>query len=292
MKPSDIYDNNKRISWTHAVLVLSKKISTGSAKANNDFRQQLLSAGSIDAIYDDYFSLVPVDNDIAEKALKKIEKFDSSFEAITCLDNRYPDSLLAFPGTPPIIYTQGDCSLLYAKKSIAFVGTRKLDNPTHIDHGRRVIKRLIDAGHDAIVSGLAEGSDTLGHIYAMKYGGRTIAVLGTPIDMFYPKSNSDLQREIAKTNLIISEYPIGIGSFGSFFANRNRTTVSLSTHGIVVARASNKSGTQHAIRVCLEQSKQLYVLENNIMDPEYTWTSKFKSNIKVIRDICDAGSNI
>ena len=251
-----------------------------------------MSAGSIQALYDDYFSLIPVDEDVAAKVLAKLDKFDSGFESITCFDERYPDKLSSFSGTPPIIYVQGDVSLLDVSKSIAFVGTRQLDDELHIDHGRRVVNRLLSTGYDAIVSGLAEGSDTLGHDCALKFGGRTIAVLGTPLDMFYPKRNTALQKEIGRNNLLVSEYPIGIGSFGSYFANRNRTTVALSTEGVVVARAGDKSGTQYAIRICLEQGKPLYVLENNIREATYSWVLKYKDKIKVVREDFDAGSNI
>jgi len=76
---------------------------------------------------------------------------------------------------------------------------------------------------------------------------------------------------------------MGIKTQGSYFANRNLTTVSLSREGIIVARAGDKSGTQHAIRTCVEQSKNVYVLENNIYENEYLWLAKYKKNIKLIR---------
>ncbi|TOG45021.1 DNA processing protein DprA, partial [Vibrio parahaemolyticus] len=181
------------------------------------------------------------------------------------------------------LYCRGDLSLLNADKTISFVGTRELHNPEHVRHGEVVIGRLLNAGYQAIVSGLAAGSDTLGHQAALKYSGRTIAVIGTPLDQYFPKENRELQDEIAKNHLLVSEYPIGIRSFGSFFANRNRTTVGLSSEGVVVARAGDRSGTQYAIRHCVEQGKQLYALENNIYEPEYQWVKKYKDSMKVIR---------
>jgi DNA processing protein len=288
----DEINDHQKIAWMHAVMVLSKKIAVGSAKANDDFRRQLLEAGSVRNLYDYYFSMIPVDDVIAKKVFEKIKKFDSPFISLSIFDEDYPQSLSDFPGTPPVIYVQGDPVLLKSSKSIAFVGTRQLDQDSHIDHGERVVKRLIRSGYSTIVSGLAEGSDTLGHLAAIKYGGRTIAVLGTPIDMYYPKSNMSLQKSIAKNNLVVSEYPIGLGSFGSFFANRNRTTVALSSDGVVVARAGDKSGTQYAVRICLEQGKQLYVLENNIREPSYTWVVKYREKMKIIRESFDAGDNI
>lgn len=292
MSLEDISDNSRKIAWIHAALVLSKKINIGSAKANDDLKKKLVDAGSLEQLYNEYFSMFPVAEDIDRKITQKICQYKSDFSAITCLDESYPENLRSFPGTPPIIYVQGDLSLLYCRKSIAFVGTRELDQISHVEHGERVVRRLLESGYDAIVSGLASGSDTLGHNAAIKFGGRTIAVLGTPLDVSYPKENKELQRSIGADNLLVSEYPIGVGSFGSYFANRNRTTVALATEGVVVARAGDKSGTQYAIRICLEQSKQLYVLENNIKEASYEWVAKYKNKLKVIREDFDAGNNI
>lgn len=284
--------DHQRLAWMHAVLVLSKKIGIGSAKANDDLRKSLLQAGSLENIYNDHFTMIPVEEDVGLKVFEKIKKFTAAYDVVTCLDERYPKVLLDYPGTPPVLYFQGDLALASAEKTIGFVGTRELFDETHRDHGRRVVRRLARSGFEVVVSGLAEGSDTLGHETAIQNGGRTIAVLGTPLNMHYPKSNAALQDEIAARHLVVTEYPIGIGSFGSYFANRNRTTVALSSGGIVVARASDKSGTQHAIRICLEQNKPVYVLENNIRESSYTWVVKNKDRIKVIRENFDEGDSI
>ena len=276
----------------HAALILSKKIGVGSAKANDDLKKKIVDAGSIERLYAEYFSMFPVSDEIVGKISARIIRHSPRFSAITCLDENYPEKLKMYPGTPAIIYVQGDQSLLHCRKSIAFVGTRELDQESHVRHGERVVKRLLASGYDVIVSGLALGSDTLGHSAAIKFGGRTIAVLGTPLDVSYPKENKSLQREIGENHLLVSEYPIGVGSFGSYFANRNRTTVALSSEGVVVARAGDKSGTQYAIRICIEQHKQLYVLENNVREPAYEWVGKYKQSLKVIRDDFDARDNI
>ena len=292
MSLEEINDRNKRIAWMHAALVLSKKIGIGSAKANDDLKKKIIDAGSIESLYNEYFSMFPVSEEIDKKISERLNRFKANFSSITCLDEEYPEKLKAFPGTPPIIYAQGDQSLLHCRKSIAFVGTRELDQESHLDHGERVVRRLVESKYDAIVSGLALGSDTLGHSAAIKFGGRTIAVLGTPLDVSYPKENKGLQKEISENQLLVSEYPIGVGSFGSYFANRNRTTVALASEGVIVARAGDKSGTQYAIRICIEQSKQLYILENNIRELSYEWIVKYKDKLKVIREDFDASNNI
>ncbi|AWG84096.1 DNA processing protein DprA [Vibrio parahaemolyticus] len=276
-------NKDQKLAWCHAALILTKKVSAGSVTSNKKLREMLTNIGSLEDIYNQHFGMIPIEEKIESQLDKAYSKIDFDFKVITINDPEYPEKLKSVEGATPVLYCRGDTSLLHLDKTISFVGTRELYNPEHVRHGDAVIARMLNAGYQAIVSGLAAGSDTLGHQAAIKHGGRTIAVLGTPLDQYFPKDNKELQDEIAKNHLLVSEYPIGIRSFGSFFANRNRTTVGLSSEGVVVARAGDRSGTQYAIRHCVEQGKQLYALENNIYEPEYQWVHKYKDNLKVIR---------
>lgn len=274
---------DQKLAWCHAALILAKKVPVGSVTANNKLREMLMNIGSFEDIYEQHFGMFPIEEHIEKQLDKVYRKIDFDFRCITINDPEYPEKLKSVEGATPVLYCRGDLSLLEAERTISFVGTRELHDPEHIRHGDEVIERLLKAGFQAIVSGLAAGSDTLGHKSALKYSGRTIAVLGTPLDQYFPKENKELQDEIARNHLLVSEYPIGIRSFGSFFANRNRTTVGLSSHGVVVARAGDRSGTQYAVRHCVEQKKQLYALENNIYEPDYQWVKKYKECLKIIR---------
>lgn len=276
--------DDMKVAWYHAALVLSKKISIGSVQANEDLKNLLEQFGTIEKLYDHHFSMVPVHQDIEYELNKCYSKFNSSFKAITIHDDLYPKALRKIRGTPAILYCQGNVEIFELEKSIGFVGTRELDNPNHIESARNAIKRIYESGFEVIVSGLATGSDTLGHKCAIQLGMKTIAVLGTPLNISYPKENKELQANIALNHLLVTEYPIGVRPFGTFFSNRNMTTVSLSQKGIIVARAGDKSGTQHAIRHCVNQNKPLYILENNIYEKDYTWVRKYKDKIKLIRD--------
>lgn len=274
---------DQKISFMHAALILSKRLPVASVSANKKLQELLLTFGSIEEIFNHEFALAGVDTKIQSQLLKEYSRLDFSFKAISIHEDAYPDRLRATPNAAPIIYCRGDLSLLNIDKTIAFVGTRELDDPDHLAHSKEVLYRLSNSGYNAIVSGLALGSDTLGHRMAIELGLKTIAVLGTPLNKSYPKENSFLQETIALQHLLVSEYPIGIKPFGSFFANRNRTTVGLSTDGIVIARAGDKSGTLHAARVCIESNKTIYALENNIQDPGITWPIKYKSFTKIVR---------
>lgn len=276
-------DEAKKIAWQHAALVLSKKIGIGSKKFNEELKTLLNQFGSIPNLYQHHFGMFPIDPSLIQILDKRFSKLKFEFNVLQFNDDLYPEYLKKIHGIPPIYYYRGDIELLKINESISFVGTRNLDEIEHIQHGTDVIERLFHAGYKVIVSGLAKGSDTLGHETAIALGGKTIAVLGTPLDISYPAENKLLQEKIAIEHLLITEYPIGIDSFGSYFAHRNLTTVSLSKKGIIVARAGDKSGTQHAIKICIEQGKPVYILENNIYVPDYSWVEKYKDRIKVIR---------
>ncbi|CCQ38884.1 DNA processing protein DprA [Yersinia enterocolitica] len=271
-------------AWCHAALILGKKIGVGSKKANEEFKELLNNFGSIRNVYQYFYSMLPLESTVIDKLDLAFSKVKVEYKVLSILDESYPEELRKIYGAPPVYYYRGDSNILQLKRSISFVGTRELDNPEFIRQGRNALERLISAGYQVIVSGLAKGSDTLGHKTAIELGARTIAVLGTPINIYYPAENRELQDKIATEHLLITEYPVGINSQGAYFANRNLTTVSLSYEGVVVARAGDKSGTQYAIKTCIEQKKELYILENNIHETDYQWVIKYKKHIKVVKD--------
>ena len=121
-----------RTAWCHAALVLSKKVSIGSAQANDELRKLLKEYGSIENIYQYFFSMVPVDPDIEKELNKAFSKVDFKFDVVTCVDDKYPSSINKVKGAPPVLYCQGDASIFSLEKSIAFVGTRELSEKSNI----------------------------------------------------------------------------------------------------------------------------------------------------------------
>src|SRR5688572_1783743 len=109
---------------------------------------------------------------------------------------------------PETLYVVGDTSILQAGPRVSIVGSRKATRDG-IERTRRLVKILIEHSNAVIVSGLAEGIDTAAHTAAMAEGGRTIAVIGTPLDRAYPKKNEGLQRQIQQEHLCISQFAIG-----------------------------------------------------------------------------------
>lgn len=273
-------DKNKTESLYHLALIKLKMVFPGSEKGNNDLRKWLETYGSLQEAFSNVTGQKSLEGGL-EKNLspiqRKLENFD--FQAVTFQDPRFPQHLKGVKGATPILYASGDISL-WNKKSIAIVGTRELHNSEDREDGEKIVQDVLDKEY-VVVSGLAEGCDELAHRYTATHGGKTIAVLGTPLDKHYPSRNRDLQDAIRKEHLLVSQYPIGMSTFPTYFALRNKTTVGIATHGVVVILAGDKSGTQHAIKECLAQDKELYILRNNL-NHDYQWTKRLKGKYIVL----------
>ncbi|WP_144509270.1 DNA-processing protein DprA [Bacillus sp. FJAT-22090] len=176
----------------------------------------------------------------------------------------YPSNLLNLYDPPAVLYTKGDINLLQNDKKIAIIGSRKAT-----DYSKRCISKilppLIEQGI-VIVSGLAKGADTLAHEITMKYGGKTIAVLGSGFFHLYPKQNVDLAEEIAKNHLLITEYPPYMTPKKWNFPMRNRIISGLS-NGVVITEAEEKSGTVSTMEHALENGKEIFAIPGSIDSP-------------------------
>ena len=191
----------------------------------------------------------------------------------------YPARLRDAVDPIELLYFLGSWELAEAPRRVAVVGTRKVTNEGAA-RTRRLVRSLVE--HDfTIVSGLAQGVDTIAHQTTIDSGGRTIAVIGTPISEVYPKENALLQRRIASDFLLVSQVPLlryksqGAQVNRFFFPERNKTMSALSEATIIV-EASDTSGTLTQARAALDQGRKLFILENNFMNPAITWPAKFE----------------
>src|SRR5437016_9523749 len=114
----------------------------------------------------------------------------------------------------------------------AIIGARKASQ-NDLDIAAEISKRLVKK-KVIIVSGLAEGIDTAGHRAAIDAGGKTVAVLGTPLDQVYPKKNALLQEEIMKSHLAVSQFAVGYPIQRQNFVIRNRTMALIANASIIV----------------------------------------------------------
>lgn len=169
---------------------------------------------------------------------------------------------------PDGLYLAGDSSLLVEGKRIAIVGSRK-PSSEGVARTRALTKILVE--HQIIVvSGLAEGIDTNAHETAIAMGGRTIAVLGTPLSQAYPKKNHALLEEIKKRHLAISQFPEGTPPLRTNFPQRNRT-MALVSDATIIVEASENSGTRHQGWEALRLGRVVFLLQNVAENPNLSW---------------------
>lgn len=168
----------------------------------------------------------------------------------------YPRNLRHIHDPPAYIYVKGDIAA-GDDRSLAVVGSR---NPS--EYGRRVtrdITRDIAAQRVTIVSGMARGIDTKAHQSALSAGGRTIAVLGSGIDVIYPPENRKIYEAAAQAGAVISEYPPETEPNSYHFPARNRI-ISGIARGVLVTEASLKSGSLITARLALEQGRDVFAI--------------------------------
>ena len=179
-------------------------------------------------------------------------------------DSDYPRWLLEIPDAPPVLYYQGqvDCSENQGiQPAVAIVGTRK---PS--DYGRRWARRLsatLAQSGVTVVSGLADGIDTEAHQSCLDAGGRTIAVVGTGLDIVYPAFNQNLAKQIARQGLLLSEHPVGTPPDRGHFPRRNRIIAGLCRATLVI-EAPQKSGSLITARLANEYGREVYALPGTL----------------------------
>lgn len=182
------------------------------------------------------------------------------FELITLDSPAYPKNLAAVPDPPPVLYLKGRL-LKEDERSIAVVGSRN-----HNEYAEVMAKRIgagLGRSGITVVSGLARGIDCLSQQAALDAGGRSIAVLGTGLDVIYPSENKKLYYQVAENGAVLSEFPLGTHPNRENFPHRNRIISGLSM-GVVLVQANNpKSGALITVKLALDQGRTVYAVPGN-----------------------------
>lgn len=157
---------------------------------------------------------------------------------------------------PPILYVKGTLKIPLPKPRVSIVGSRKASAKGLSD--ARSIANVLAAKEVVIVSGLAEGIDTAAHMAAMETGSKTIAVLGTPLNTTFPAKNFNLQQEIMRCHLAVSQFKMGQAVRPGNFVTRNRT-MALISDATVIVEASNNSGSIHQGWEAIRLGRPLFI---------------------------------
>ncbi|MBT2725934.1 DNA-processing protein DprA [Bacillus sp. ISL-75] len=207
-------------------------------------------------------SSLPLHPDIIRDQIRQYKT--NEITVITILDKEYPPLLKEIYQPPWALFTKGDLSLLETDPKLAVVGSRQATQ-----YGKNAIRLifpgLIDKGV-LIVSGLARGIDALAHEYAIKNGGKTIAVIAGGFYHIYPKENTSLALEMMKNQLVLSEYPPDTKPLRWHFPSRNRIISGLSK-GTFIIEAKRKSGSLITANFAVNEGRDVFSLPGSIFNP-------------------------
>jgi len=185
-------------------------------------------------------------------------------------DPAYPPQLLNIYNPPPVLYVKGEI-LDEDQWAVAVVGTRGATV-----YGKEVTRQIggdLARNRITVVSGLARGIDSEAHRAALDAGGRTIAVLGSGVDVIYPAESRRLAGIIAERGALVSEYALGTPPEASNFPPRNRIISGLSL-GVVVVEAGERSGALITADFALEQGREVFAVPGNIFRKKSMGTNK------------------
>ncbi|WP_208559948.1 DNA-processing protein DprA [Marinilactibacillus kalidii] len=235
---------------------------------------------------------------LSEKKKASFFRFESTFnEAVQlqCLSEKkisilpithphYPQRLKEIYFPPILLFYKGNSQLL-SKKIIGIVGARDCTR-----YGIQCIEQLLPAlvrNEIVICSGLARGIDTVAHCETLKASGKTIAVIGTGINRYYPAENQQLQKYIEESNLVLSEFPPDTRPLKHHFPLRNRIIAGLSD-GVTVIEAKSRSGSLITAYQALEQNREVYAVPGPIFGELSEGTNALiKSGAKIVTSASD-----
>lgn len=204
--------------------------------------------------------------------------------AITLLDDNYPPLLREIIDPPLALHVRGDVSLL-ATLSVAIVGSRRA-TPYGINAAQQLARDIGSAGV-TIVSGLARGVDTAAHRAALDAGVPTIGVLGTGIDVVYPREHRALFRRMIENGAIVSELAPGTPPRRENFPVRNRIISGL-TKGTVIVEATTRSGSLITARMAAEQGRDVFAVPGSIFSDKSEGTHRLiQYGAKLVHDADD-----
>ena len=193
--------------------------------------------------------------------IKQLKEQYQRYPTVSIFDQDYPIELKHTYNPPVLLFYQGNIELL-SKPKLAIVGARKCS-----ETGKQSVRKVVNelGNHFTIVSGLARGIDTCAHMEALKNKGNTIAVIGTGLDVYYPKENKALQDYMSKNHLVLSEYAPSEQPLKYHFPERNRIISGL-CQGVLVVEAKLRSGSLITCERAMEEGRDVFAIPGNILD--------------------------
>lgn len=211
-----------------------------------------------------------------DKAVIRIEMWESAgHRFLTYLDTEYPRQLKEVHDLPPFVFARGILREAGVnERAVSIVGSRDASSDALRDASK--LAAMLVQANIPVVSGLAAGIDAAAHTAALRSHGRTVAVIGTGIDKYYPKSSEPIQREIeASQGLVLSQFWPGTAPTRYNFPMRNGVMSAFSCATVIV-EASEKSGTKHQAFKAIAHGRPL-ILSGGVAR-NTTWGRKLASD--------------
>lgn len=206
-----------------------------------------------------------------DKALDRASTFQLPY--LSYFDEAYPEALREIHQPPLILFYEGNLDALKLP-SLSVVGTR-LATPYGLETIRHLLPTVISKGI-SIVSGLAQGIDVMAHQITFAACGVPIGVIGTGLDVVYPNRHAALQKQIANSGLLISEYPADSKPLRSHFPERNRIIAGLSSATLVI-EAKKRSGNLITANLALQNNRDVLAVPGSIFSETAQGTNELLS---------------
>ena len=201
--------------------------------------------------------------ELFERAEREIENVRNLGGDIIVLDDGVYPTLLRETYDPPVVlYVRGAWAECLEGPCVAIVGSRRCS--TYGQNVALMLSRELAQRGVTIISGLARGIDAAAHRGALEAGGKTVAVMGTGFDRFYPRDHSKLALDILQNGgALVTQFPLGTPPVSENFPYRNRVISGLSL-GVVVVEAAENSGSLITARLAMEQNREVFAIPGNI----------------------------
>ncbi|MDM5148050.1 DNA-processing protein DprA [Candidatus Persebacteraceae bacterium Df01] len=229
-----------------------------------------------------------IKNDNNEKDVKAACRWAEreNCRILTLADKDYPPLLLEITDAPPLLYAMGDSHVLTNRPLVAVVGSRSASS-AGVKNTEIFARALSEAGV-GVVSGMAQGVDSAAHRGALQGPAGTVAVLGTGIDIIYPKQNRTIAMKIVQEGgLMVSDFPLGTPPMAGNFPRRNRIISGLARACLVV-EATVKSGSLITAELAAEQGREVFAVPGSINSPLHRGCHRLiKQGAKLAENVSD-----
>lgn len=195
----------------------------------------------------------------------------NNIKSVNYTDGEYPNRFRHIHTQPLVLFYKGDLSLLNADCTVGIVGSRRCS--AEGEKACSLIATEVAAGGAVVISGLAQGVDSIAHRNAVEANGKTVAFLGTALDEYFPKTNKSFQDKLSRQHLVVSEFYCTYPYYSANFILRNRL-IAAASDALCVVQAKERSGSLATVNRAVEYDKPVFTVPGSIFSPAYSGTNK------------------